>query len=97
MDEKLAVLWRRFQPAILARVEVVEAAADALRNGTLSVELQKSAEECAHKLAGSLGTFGFPRGTEVSSELEHLFQLENPPEARVAELAAELGDIRQIP
>ena len=96
-DDKLAILFQRFRPTILARVDLVEAAAAALRDGTRNEASRHIAEENAHKLAGSLGTFGLPRGTEVASELEHLFQMEDPPLARILELIAELRTILQMP
>jgi HPt (histidine-containing phosphotransfer) domain-containing protein len=97
MDDKLAILWQRFRPTILARVDVVEAATTALRDGTRNEASRNIAVDNAHKLAGSLGTFGLPRGSEVASELEHLFQMEEPPLERVLELTAELRKILQMP
>jgi HPt (histidine-containing phosphotransfer) domain-containing protein len=49
-------------------------AADALRRGTLDAQLRQKAEQEAHKLAGSLGSFGFPEGSLLANEIEDLFQ-----------------------
>ena len=45
----------------------------AISAGTLDHALRASAERDAHKLAGSLGTFGLQRGTELARELETTF------------------------
>lgn len=55
------------------RVATVEGAVEAISTGTLDHALRASAERDAHKLAGSLGTFGLQRGTELARELETRF------------------------
>jgi HPt (histidine-containing phosphotransfer) domain-containing protein len=66
-------LWGRFLPEIRARVEILEAGAQSLVDGTLSTAQRESAASAAHKLAGTLGTFNLARGTVVARELEHLY------------------------
>ncbi|MGA7258829.1 MAG: hypothetical protein WBX09_19430, partial [Terracidiphilus sp.] len=51
-------LWLKFRPQIEERVAVLEQAAAALAQGNLSPALCAEAQSAAHKLAGSLGTFG---------------------------------------
>jgi HPt (histidine-containing phosphotransfer) domain-containing protein len=63
-------LWQRKRPLMLQRLTVLDRAAEAAQNGGLGVALCEEAAGEAHKLAGSLGTFGFPRGTEIARELE---------------------------
>jgi len=55
------------------RVATVAGAVEAISVGTLDPALRASAERDAHKLAGSLGTFGLQRGTELARELETSF------------------------
>ena len=55
------------------RVANVEGAVNAVASGTLDHELRARAERDAHKLAGSLGTFGLQRGTDLARELETTF------------------------
>lgn len=69
----VARVWAKFRPTILARVAVVEQATLALLQGRLDDALAGEAEAEAHKLAGSLGTFGFPRGTRLARQLEERF------------------------
>lgn len=61
------------------RVATVEGAVQAISTGTLDHALRTSAERDAHKLAGSLGTFGLQRGTELARELETTFAPGGPP------------------
>jgi len=75
-DLTLAVagLWPRFKGAILGRVEVVEQALSALLEGDLRDELRRKAEQEAHKLAGSVGSFGFQEASRLALEIERSFR-----------------------
>jgi HPt (histidine-containing phosphotransfer) domain-containing protein len=87
-------LWVRFFPEIWARVEILESAALALGQGTLSPVQRESATSAAHKLAGTLGTFSLARGTVVARELEHLYADGDGPSPEVAaKLAKELREM----
>jgi HPt (histidine-containing phosphotransfer) domain-containing protein len=66
-------LWERFLPEIRGRVEILEAAARAMANGELSGDQREQAAGAAHKLAGTLGTFGLAHGTQVARELERFY------------------------
>ncbi|MBD1919952.1 winged helix-turn-helix domain-containing protein [Microcoleus sp. FACHB-831] len=66
-------VWQRFKDKIVARVIVIEQAIAAVRLGELSEGLRSEAESEAHKLAGSLGTFGFPCGSLLAKEIEEIF------------------------
>jgi diguanylate cyclase (GGDEF)-like protein len=85
----VAGLWVRFESAIRARVQTIEAAAIALRDAALEPELQQLAEREAHKLAGSLGTFGLSLGTRLAREAEGILAARHPQPAA----AARLGEI----
>ena len=61
------------------RVATVAGAVEAISAGTLDHGLRASAERDAHKLAGSLGTFGLQRGTELARELETMFAAGRSP------------------
>jgi diguanylate cyclase (GGDEF)-like protein len=58
-------------------VDVVEEAVSALLAGHLPPDLRERARREAHKLAGSAGTFGFPRASTLARELE--LKLESDP------------------
>ena len=73
MAGALDALWERFLPDIEQRVSQVQGAAAALGAGGLTPEQQEDAHSAAHKLAGTLGTFGLARGTELARELEQIY------------------------
>jgi len=74
----LASLWQKNLPMLRERLALLEAAAQAAEAGTLTEEQRHEAGSTAHKLAGSLGTFGYPRGTELARALEHRFDSDQP-------------------
>ncbi|MGD0481251.1 MAG: Hpt domain-containing protein [Terracidiphilus sp.] len=94
LSQAMDGLWARFLPDIRARVSVLEAAALAAGEGTLTAKQREAAQSAAHKLAGVLGTFDLTRGTVLARELELTFARESSPDrdaaAKLAETAAEL-------
>src|SRR5215218_6151488 len=68
----VAGIWEKFRGATLARVATLEEAVLALLGNGLEAEERRNAEREAHKLAGSVGTFGFARGSELAREIELL-------------------------
>jgi diguanylate cyclase (GGDEF)-like protein len=90
MAAAMAGVWERFRGANLARVDALEAAARAMADGSLMEEARRAAEREAHKLAGSVGTFGFAEGSALARRLEHLFAGVPEADAAGAGLAREL-------
>jgi HPt (histidine-containing phosphotransfer) domain-containing protein len=86
----LAKLWVRIQPLIEERLSVLDQAAAAASAGTLGEELRKEAAGSAHKLAGSLGMYGYDEGTRVARELEALLGCASPDTSQLRRLIAEL-------
>lgn len=72
----LAQIWSQFRDLAFERLAVLEIIA-ASAKGQLNNELQESARSSAHKLAGSLGSFGFPEGSRIAKQIEIL--LDNKP------------------
>ncbi len=70
MAQALARLWTKFLPEMERRLALLQVALDALADGDLHAEQRQAAHEAAHKLAGTLGTFGLHRGTELARQLE---------------------------
>ncbi len=97
----LAGIWERSRDAILARVTVVEDAALALAAGTLAPELRREAEQEAHKLAGTAGTFGYHEATDLAREAEHLLMgdavLGSAAILRLSQIAVRLRDVLEQP
>lgn len=72
----VAKIWQRTKPLNLERLAVIEQAITALQLGQLEAELHHQAQRAAHKLVGSLGTFGFMEGSTLARQLEaHLNQV----------------------
>jgi HPt (histidine-containing phosphotransfer) domain-containing protein len=89
----LAALWERNLPVLRDRLAELDAAADAAASGKLTTELREDASSTAHKLAGSLGMFGYPRGTEFARKIEVLLSEPGPTDAlTLRELASSLRE-----
>lgn len=59
----LNALWQKYRPQVEARVALLERFAQ-------TGEDPHEALETAHKLAGSLGMFGFPEGSAIARKIE---------------------------
>lgn len=90
-------LWLKFRPQIEERAAVLGRAAAELAEGNLSSDLRADAQAAAHKLAGSLGTFGLTTGGELAREAEGLLSGESPLDAadseRIIGISSELHSI----
>jgi DNA-binding response OmpR family regulator len=84
-EDKSAVakVLDRFRGVFHEQVAVLEQAKTALCAGNLATELQQAARQEAHKLAGSLASFGYPEGSRLARSIEHLLisDCSLPPEA----------------
>jgi HPt (histidine-containing phosphotransfer) domain-containing protein len=89
-------MWVKFVPDLLDRVGVLEAAARVLATGELTDELRQQAQAAAHKLAGSLGTFGLGRGTELARMLEGRWAAGGLQVSDAEELGAAAAEIRAL-
>ena len=86
----VAALWDRHRSTALERVAVLEQAGDAAAGGALGEPLTAQARAEAHKLAGSLGSFGVHDGTALAREAERLLEPGAEDGARLRAVAAEL-------
>lgn len=66
----LAAIWERSREILQAQVEVIERAVVAGIERRLDAGAQSDAAREAHKLAGSLGTFGYHEGSRLARALE---------------------------
>ena len=87
----LASLWTRNLPTLKDRLDMIEHAADIAKSASLTPPLRRDAAMTAHKLAGSLGMFGYTEGTELARKLELIFDdPSNPDTHRLVELSTTL-------
>ena len=89
-------MWVKYVPDLRERVCVLDAAARALMAGELSDDLRQRAQAAAHKLAGSLGTFGLGRGTELARMLEGRWAAGGLKGSDAEELASAAAEIRLL-
>lgn len=93
--EQIARTWTEFRDVAFQRLAVLEKYAVALQKKHVDGELCSQAQSAAHKLAGSLGGFGFPNGSKIAKEIENLLlqsdsvTVENP---KFTSLVASLRD-----
>ena len=89
--ELISALWERSVPLITDRLNGLDIACEAANLGRLSPIMRRGAMDTAHKLAGSLGMFGYPRGTELAREIEQMLECDGVVDAGVLrELVVEL-------
>ncbi|ADB74243.1 Hpt domain-containing protein [Geodermatophilus obscurus] len=87
MSDAVARLWERFRPLVDQRVELLRAHAE----GDPGVP-REEALRVAHNLAGSLGSYGRPAGSEIARRIEEALQQGVPPAA----LAPLVADLRTV-
>jgi diguanylate cyclase (GGDEF)-like protein len=91
LSAAVAGVWAKYRDQVLGRVDVLEAAAIGLLEGRLDREGRREAEREAHKLAGSVGTFGFAEASRLSREAETMLagphDLPQADALRLADLA----------
>ncbi|MEL6788750.1 MAG: response regulator, partial [Cyanobacteria bacterium J06607_15] len=71
----LATVWQKFAEVHKERIATLEQANRAWQRHSLSSELLQQAKWAAHKLAGSLGIFGFNEGSRLALEMEELLKI----------------------
>jgi diguanylate cyclase (GGDEF)-like protein len=90
----VAKIWQQTKGVSFDRVAVLEQALQALEVGCLDEDLCQKAEQSAHKLLGSLGTFGFVESAQIAKQLEKLFgsisSLEQTPVHKIRQLVVTL-------
>jgi len=72
LSELSEEVWSQFQGRIFEQVTTIEEAGCALLDGSLTSEQCEKAQREAHKLAGSLGSLGFEKGTQLAREIEQI-------------------------
>jgi len=71
-------LLERFREVLAARLTVLEEATQALQDDRLTPALRQRAVHEAHKLAGGLGTVGYPQGSPLALAIEQVFEGQTP-------------------
>jgi HPt (histidine-containing phosphotransfer) domain-containing protein len=79
LQAMLSALWDRSRHTVAERAALLQEACNLWLADRLDEATQQRAVDSAHKLAGVLGTFGLPRGTDLAREAEVLFGLSAKP------------------
>jgi hypothetical protein len=86
----LASLWVKIRPVVEERLGLLDAATAAAASGGLGEAQRAEACSAAHKLAGSLGMYGYDEGTAVARKIEVLLGEAAPDAALLKSLNVEL-------
>jgi HPt (histidine-containing phosphotransfer) domain-containing protein len=86
----LAALWLRNRALVEERLALLDRVAEAAEAGTLDDALRTEGIGNAHKLAGSLGMYGYDEGTRIAREMEMLLGGGSSDGVRLRELCVEL-------
>ena len=78
LQTMISALWERSRHTVVERAALLRTAGDLLSDNSLDQATQQKAVDSAHKLAGVLGTFGLPQGTDLAREAEVLFGQSTP-------------------
>ena len=79
-DRSLANLWEEFKEVIEHRLETLELLARELDRGAIDLQLLGEAKVEAHKLVGSLDSFGFHEGSNLARDIERVLTDESQPQ-----------------
>ncbi|WP_373542156.1 response regulator [Chamaesiphon sp.] len=92
----LTEIWNRHYEQLCERVTWIDRAILALTDRALTPEIRQEAWHSAHNLAGALGTFGLPHGSQVAKQIELLLaaNTELTP-AQISQLQSGAEELRQ--
>ena len=93
IDEILLHLWQKNLPTVRERLDLLDEFGLAASTGTLAETTRIEALNIAHKLAGSLGMYGYQQGTEVASKMERI--LKSPTPETLVTLRGLAADLRE--
>lgn len=94
VTQKLDAIWERYLPTMVLRMAAIRMAIETLEAGHLDRDLTRIASLEAHKLAGSLGTFGLASSSGMSSQIEHFLSQPDLVQTMAPELRKLLDSIQ---
>ncbi len=92
IDTVIAQLWQKNLPTLRERLDLLDKFSSAATSGSLDEPTRLEALNIAHKLAGSLGMYGYQEGTEVASKMERI--LKSPTPETLVTLRSLAADLR---
>jgi diguanylate cyclase (GGDEF)-like protein len=88
--EKVVQIWQSNRLHSIGYVTLLEQSKNSLALGNFSNSQAQEAAKAAHKLAGSLGMFGFQDGSRLAREVEKLLQM---PDSLDRQQIDQMGDL----
>jgi HPt (histidine-containing phosphotransfer) domain-containing protein len=96
LHDLLESMWELRKGTVVDRLNVLEAAVKDLHQSK-TLASREQGIDAAHKLAGILGTFGLPQGTEMAREIEVAMGVDGQLDAReIAHLQQVVGQLAQL-
>jgi diguanylate cyclase (GGDEF)-like protein len=96
LQQALAEAWSDVRPKMLERVAFLEQVVDELKTGAISPHLRQQAASEAHKMVGTVGSYGFRFSSELSRQIEGLLRDDRPIDSlRLSLLADKLAALSQ--
>jgi DNA-binding response OmpR family regulator len=74
--QKTDAIFERFRDTFVQQWQALDLLSRSLATDTATIEMQATAKQEAHKLAGSLGMFGLHEGSRLAKEIERFLKLE---------------------
>jgi len=95
--QTIQTVLERHRATFLQRVEAMYHQTQHLRQAPSETTLQLTLYQEAHKLAGSLGCFGFPEGTQIARHLEQFLSTPSPlSEEIITQLLTHISRLQAI-
>ena len=70
LADAIDAIWTRSRDVIMSRVSLIEAAATSLIASSLTESDRLEAQRAAHRLAGTVGIFGFHNASSLARDIE---------------------------
>lgn len=94
--ESVHAVWESLQPKLQQQILLMNQAARQIRQGALDSSLRHQVQVFAHRLVGSLGTFGSVHGSHVARCIERLLQQESSsPDLAAEEFETLIHELQQ--
>jgi hypothetical protein len=74
----IADLWKRHLPTLIERLGILDRIAAAATAAPITKADREEGIAISHKFAGSLGMYGYMRGTEIASQMEQILRSDSP-------------------
>ncbi|MGB5634436.1 MAG: response regulator [Waterburya sp.] len=85
--------WSKFKDLAFQRLADLENLAVTVVQEQVTPEIHAKAQNSAHKLAGSLGCFGFPEGSRIAKQLEQLLSNNSIAEADIKQVRSLIASL----